>query len=386
MSKALCTFHRLQQAATVVKKQHLRLDELAKSVEGDVLEKLIEVIENCDSNDIPELARILTTREARLLVYLLIRDLEPKTVYKVYHLLEIRTNPRQLVQGWSLFRSHPGSEQLRKGLSIISKSLYNKQSQLTEFIQRIQQIFLSADIDQALVKELTQSDLVLVDWLSGLSSTNDYLVTDSYPLYVWMQNMVLRLGDRNLLVRHGLEEIETWFDNIPARFYDDASVNYINVLYDYEWNISRIEEIVERYGLPALKNTFWHNVDEKKQKAIQHLVGYRLIAEFFEDLVDPNRRFEFWKGYVDFLTGAVYPKDRSRILLKFTQFLLVEFRDVGNAGYIYPKRELRWLDTVVADGTRSNDDCKDKYRVDYRIIHNQGWQISTRDFLETHLI
>jgi hypothetical protein len=385
MSKELCAFHRLQKAAAVVQKQHLKLDELAKSLEVDVLEKLIKAIENCNLNDIPKLAPSLTTKEANLLVYLLIRDLKPMTIYKTLHLLEIRANPRQLVQGWSLFRNHPGSEQLRKGLSVVSKSLYNRQSQLPEFTQKIQQIFLPSYIDLALVSELAKSNLILVDWLSGVSSRNDYSKPDSFPLYGWMQNIVLRLGDRNLLVRHGLEEIETWFNSLPAKFYADASVNYINVLYDYEWKISRIEEVVERYGLPASENPFWQNVDDKKRKAIQRLIGYRLIADFFEGLEDPNRRFEFWNDYVDYLTDAVYPKDRSRILFKFTNFLLVEFRDVNNAGYIYPLNEAGWLETVVADEFQIHDACKDRDRATYRIIHNKNWQENTRYLLESYL-
>ncbi len=386
MTEALYSFQNLKNTALFVQDQHSVLGQLQGEVLESILAQLVEKIEKCDTSSITAFARALTRKETGLLLHVLVQDYSSGLISKTLQIIDIRAKPRQLAIGWFLFKNYPSSQQLREGLVAVASSLDPKQIRSSSVSERAFRIFGASDIDEALVEDLTQSNALLVDWLSQDSPYKDKSQAASIPLYRWLQDMILVKGNRYLLLRHGINQIDTWFSGLQAKHYQSASANYINSLQEQEWLVSRIEEIVSRFGLPASQSDFWLKVDVSKKQAIQRLIGHRLIAEFFEDVDDPNGRFFFWQEYVDYLTGVVYPSSRSRILLKFTNFLLVEFRDIGNAGYIYPLDEHRWLETVVADDSRSHQDCKDQYRASYRIIHSKNWQSNVEDFLEWQLL
>ena len=127
--------------------------------------------------------------------------------------------------------------------------------------------------------------------------------------------------------------------------------------------------------------TFWDRVDKKKRLIIQRLIGAKLIGEFFDDVGDPEGRFEFWQGNVDHLAGIAFPQSRQRVLLVFSRALIVEFRDFGNAVYFYQTTDRDWVERAVTSSS-PNTACKDKTRCITTVSHRQNWKARMRNTLQ----
>jgi hypothetical protein len=93
------------------------------------------------------------------------------------------------------------------------------------------------------------------------------------------------------------------------------------------------------------------------------------LKEFFES---SNERFEFWRTYLDKMVDVKKRKyyQTEAIIMYFSNYDIVEFKDVGNALYIYEKGVVDRL-----------FDLKNKELCYNRLSHQGNWQRSFREYL-----
>ncbi len=117
----------------------------------------------------------------------------------------------------------------------------------------------------------------------------------------------------------------------------------------------------------------WDLTDEVR-RFLGTLVRFLRLQEFFWS---DNERFAFWSRYLDVATDVQVDSSRDAVFLDFGAFGVIEFADVGNAGYVYPadyfqelKAKMHWVGSL-----------KNRSRAIDRIIHSANWQGNTRYLL-----
>ncbi|MBW2031942.1 MAG: hypothetical protein JRJ31_23075, partial [Deltaproteobacteria bacterium] len=166
--------------------------------------------------------------------------------------------------------------------------------------------------------------------------------------------------------------------------------HYLNALHQkVKWNDRILRFIKKKYGPPAdqdsrdhMETPFWAKVEVGAKKAFKTWLMLVRIDEFFEGV-----RADFWRHYVK--AGNVV--DVKKILngdgfmLDFGKFGVVEFKNIGNAAYIYPTEVFRgfWKKAdYVSYGVQFKDRIKTiRHRSipgwGGRIIHKGNWQDDT---------
>lgn len=103
---------------------------------------------------------------------------------------------------------------------------------------------------------------------------------------------------------------------------------------------------------------------------VKRYLAEKQLKEFFES---SNERIEFWRNYIDNMIDIKirnYNKTEA-LIMYFPKYDIVEFKDVGNALYIYKKGIVNKL-----------SDLKDKYKCFARLNHQGWWQEKFKDELK----
>ena len=176
---------------------------------------------------------------------------------------------------------------------------------------------------------------------------------------------------------------------LNAPFHIPICQHYLNVLINLYWDERILNFIADKYNPPISINTgldietpFWKKVNKRAKEEFNTWYISKRIEDFFE-----GERAEFWKKYVP--RNAV---KRVKMILNGEGFLLdfgtigvVEFKNIGNAAYIYPPQIFAGYWSRSGYNDRS-DDFKNREKTirdrsfpgwDGRIIHREGWQSDT---------
>jgi len=376
----LFRFIKLERAAEVIKEDHPGALEPIRHASQEELTSLIELIARSNREEFPSIADQLTRRSATILVHAFERRLPEEVHEAISEVLALRPLPRQLTQAWVIFRTHPELPALLRGMYKIANALRPTQLEGEHSLRSLYDIWRSENVEKSLVVAMDQFDGTVSKWCET-SWPADLAIDAGQPLHKHLKALVLAHGSSKLIRKHRHEELVAWFDFVPNRLFDDAGVNYIQTFDDSRWNRGILDRYIERHGLPAGGGRFWGRISPDKRKAIQRLVAGQLIAEFFTDIDDPSGRFQFWKKYIDQLVGIAYPPNRERVLLHFRRLLVVEFRDMGNAGYLY-KEEHRARIARIVKSDSPHGACKISEIAIFRIIHNRNWQANTKAALD----
>lgn len=377
---SLVSFSALEKALARATEEHPRRSEPAPAPDTNELSQLIARIAATPEPELPQLAARLSDREAVILVHAFELDLDEELNDALHVVLTHRPVPRQLSQGWIVYRNHPTRQALTNVLRGIAERIPDEALRGDSVLQRLRTIWRDGDPPEALVADLASSGHGMDAWLKD-SWPGDLTVDTAAPLGLAMPGFILAHASRPVLLRHGLVEIAAWFDGIWPSLVRPASINYLNKLGSGEWSWPLVESWVERYGLPRGGHEFWDEVYPEKCDVIQRHIAGRLIEEFFMTAKDPEGRFRFWKSYVDDLVDIAYPPNKQRVMLRFNNVIVVEFKDIGNAGYIYGDQHASRVERLVVSN-RHHAACKVKDIVRHRILHQANWQPRAREVLD----
>jgi hypothetical protein len=381
--KSLHAFGALQEALEEVKQRHFRLSDPTAPPAEDRLSKLIARILATPIAEHPEVARSLTDDDATILVHAFELDLSPENLATIGAVMAMRPLPRQLVQAWIVLRNHPTTKHLHKTMRGISAAIGDGVLASDSTLSRLGKIWGAEHLPTSLVADLAAGEETVrgwceSDWGAGLE------VKPESPLALAMRGFVLAYGERSVLLRHQLVELSAWFEDIIPSSLELSAQNYIRQLESSEWDWARILEWVGRYGLPAKRKPFWEKVEKSKRDEIQRKIAGDRMRDFFGSAQDPAERFKFWEGYSGALIDLAFPRNRERVFMEFRGVVVVEFRDIGNAGYIYDASYASVMKKLVASDC-AHAKCKDKNAARHRILHQSSWQANARRYLSRAL-
>jgi hypothetical protein len=209
--------------------------------------------------------------------------------------------------------------------------------------------------------------------------------------------------------------VRTWLQNVPASYLKrvkgedfaallrkqpegdraQAMAHYLNSLRKRgDWDDVILSAFLRWFDVPppgATQNRHWAKVHDGPRQEFRSWALGQKAAEYFERFNDELGRGEFWRPFVEQHGVEVDPRcpvegtrQYQAIGLEFPNFGVVEFREVGNAAYLYTLQEYRRI--MSRPGTRV-EHYKERDRTyplpetDGRLKHTDGWQ----DFWEPRI-
>ena len=252
--------------------------------------------------------------------------------------------------------------------------------------------FVSSDLVAGVYKDYHTENT-----FSGLDSyLNRHCLTPDDGLYQATWYALLTRGTASDLRREKDKRIlACWNETIRTDLRILMGQHYLNTLDGLvEWSEKILNYIHDVWKQPGFRNNqeteshFWKGVDDGAKKEFRKWLIQAEIESFFEGV-----RADFWRIYV----RQGYVQDVKKILagdgfmLDFDSFGVVEFKNVGNAAYIYPKQVFDQLWETAHFWANEHSHFKDTRKTarlkeiptwDGRILHFRGWQQKTQEKIQ----
>ena len=381
---------KLNSVMDLVRTQHPHKRGEIVEPSKSIIEEVRERLEKCSNQDVSRIALEFDMKRLMACIEIIAIDKKGSVAEKACSVLIERPKEQSILRGWfklvSTYTNNLLEGLMRDLIEIKGFNVFESKENVTK---RISSWFVSDKLSEGVFKDYQKSH--------GGSPFDDFLKAN----YLKHQDGLFREAWRELLIKGKLEDLKREAssrilkefgqgDNAPYLL--KFGQNYLNSLGKISnWNDKILEFIYSRYSFPRespetarVETPFWRGVSEAAKKEFRLWLMLRHVESFFE-----GERADFWRDYVE--GGFVW--DVKKILggegfmLDFGRFGVVEFKRVGNAAYIYPKRAFNTLWNqagVAAYNAIYFKDRADTVRVksepgwDGRILHFSGWQDTTR--------
>ncbi len=385
---------RLSAVLEKVRIQHPMKKGENVGLEESILGEVRSLLERTDFEGLSKLAFQLDPPQLLACIDLVAIDKTGETAQKAAHVAILRSRDSMLTTCWfKLVASYPNPllEKLLKDLVGIRQ--YTALELNPHISNNLSRWLLAAELPMGIIRDYqsTSDDKKLDHFLL------DHFIVRESALFkaVWLT--LLTKGTATDIKRQFpnriLVEIKDRQRAFESRLIGQHYLNSLNGLVD--WSDRILQHIYEEWGKPRIRSTqkrvdhrFWDDVKESAKEAFRRWLMLAEVESFFEGV-----RAVFWRNYVT--AGKV--KDVQQILagegfmLDFGHFGVVEFKNVGNASYIYP----RTMFNTYWNGNNFRESSpayfKDKSNTvrskkmpgwDGRILHHLGWQSTARERID----
>jgi hypothetical protein len=250
----------------------------------------------------------------------------------------------------------PSTEEAPEALRRVSET-YREQSDgeaLREAYQFARRQTLSSD-------EL-KSSLRVVDG-SSLSHTLDEAILTCAPRELWLAQSRQYLTE--VFRRFDLGNKVSALENL-SRTFREASLGEVVTRDElkgiFRWVVEHEEMILSELAERAPDALDWY-------ESVLHFL------EFDDFFAEDHERYNFWKQYADRVDELHADLENGRLFLDFGTFGVVEFKQTGNATYVYRKEYFRkMLELNQRRVTNPHGSLKDKTYAIAHLSHYSGWQ------------
>jgi hypothetical protein len=375
---------RLNEVLEKVRRQHPKQKADAIEVGPSVVEAVRQRLEQTEIVNIPHVAYEFLSAHLMACIDIVAVDMEGETAEKAAAVAKLRPMDQMILRAWfKLVAAYPNRllEQLLKELC--SKMGYGALEKHPKVSNHVFRWLVSPSLPKGILQDYRSFENISLDLF-----LSEHLLNPDDALYRSTWLLLVTQGTRSDLKRqHARRLLREIKETQGLSVREQIGQHYLNTLMGIEeWNDSFLDYIYEQFGKPAqLGNKvhdqrFWQGVSEASKDAFRRWLIRREIQSFFEGV-----RAIFWRKYVDL--GKV--KDVQKILngegfmLDFGRFGVVEFKNVGNAAYIYPQTVFKkfWDGAGFSYGAPPQfKDLRKTLRSrsllgwDGRIMHHRGWQ------------
>ncbi|GAB4247453.1 MAG: hypothetical protein Kow00109_23570 [Acidobacteriota bacterium] len=363
------------------------LEEIEQSERADGLDELRERLRGLDEAAIETAAFSFTSRDLRrMLTLLCLPEEDPVVVAKGKRILELRASPRIIRDGVKKLLAHFPVDPLEELLVAVLRRQPELEVPSEPLLQQAVHWLRFAGLCEGIVRAALETGLeVLGPWFEarGLAAYPNVIRE------VWKR--LLRSAPQEFYQQHDPDELLDQVRSAPSELQITFAQRYLELLQTRSaWNEKILLWILERFGGPEdieAMPRFWAEIREDVRREFRRWMIERQLADFFQDVYDPNGRFAFWKTFLDHIQNAKLSKCGSVALIDFGHFFVIEFARVGNAAYVYSKDQLRRFQEAIADPRVSqpwyqNAYLKDRRVAKTRIKHYSGWQWKYRPIIE----
>jgi len=383
-----CQLSRLETALSNIRKMHPYRGNAVSKIRDTLIEEVSKQLEETSFDNLEELAYRFGIREILACVEIVARERVEETAQKAARILVFRPRKKALFRVWfklvPLYPNHLLEKTMREMIPKMGFQGLNEMPKVSPFVATW---FISGKLDEGVLRDYEKR--------SGQKSLDPYLQNnhiksdDGLRRAVW--RMLLKNGSAKSISREKSKRLmETFDDPVNAADSQKFGQHYLNVLKKRaNWATPILELIEKRFGVSTLdkekttiETPFWRKVSTGAKKEFAIWVMEKRIERFFE-----GERADFWKR---FLRAGQVVRVREILqedgfMIDFDKFGVIEFKQVGNAAYIYPQSVFNRFWSQAQKYSRPGA-FKDKHNtvrsVSFpswggRIIHNKNWQEDT---------
>jgi len=389
-----CQLSRLEEALSNIRKMHPYRGESVSRIGETLIDNVRRQLEETSFDDLEELAYRFGIREILACVEIAVSERVEETARKAAEILRYRPKKRALFRVWFklvfLYPNHLLEETMR---DMIIRKGFQGLNEMPDVSPSVTNWLISKRLDEGVLQDhQTHSGQKTLD---PYLEENHISLDDGLHRTVWC--VLLKKGSANLISRENPKRLMEVFED-PRNAADSQKFgqHYLNVLQKRpNWATSVLEWIEQKFGSPKfvrdenerIETPFWRQVDIGPKKEFALWIMEQRIEQFFE-----GERADFWKRFLQ--AGKVVRVQEilqgDGFMIDFDRFGVIEFKQVGNAAYVYPQ-------SVFNDYWRRSQkyyqpwEFKDKYKTvrctnipswDGRIIHKSNWQYYTAQIIK----
>lgn len=376
-----CQLSRLETALSNIRKMHPYRGNAVSRIKNTLIEEVSKQLEETSFDNLEKLAYRFGIREILACVDIVARERVKKTAEKAARILVFRPRKKALFRVWfklvPLYPNHLLEKTMRE---MIPKKGFQGLNEMPKVSPFVVTWFISGKLDEGVLRDYEKR--------SGQKSLDPYLQKnhiksdDGLRRAVWRR--LLKNGSAKSISREKLKRLmETFEDPVNAADSQKFGQHYLNVLQKRaNWATPILELIEKRFGVSTVETPFWRKVNAGAKKEFAIWVMEKRIERFFE-----GARADFWKR---FLRAGQVVRVREILqedgfMIDFGKFGVIEFKQVGNAAYIYPQPVFSrfWSQAQKYSHPGAFKDKHNTVRsVSFpswggRIIHNRNWQEDT---------
>lgn len=146
-----------------------------------------------------------------------------------------------------------------------------------------------------------------------------------------------------------------------------------------QWDIQKAATFLVQDILPLLEvdQSLVQQLRDDHPNVWSWIQELRLKVFFDLDIGEGNERFEFWRRYLNKVQELHINTAEGRLFMTFTQVVIIEFIQTGNATYVYSKKEGENLINLdISQPSRKHQSFKKTDVAIKRWIHKPGWQLN----------
>ncbi|NMB11669.1 MAG: hypothetical protein GX977_05220 [Firmicutes bacterium] len=214
-----------------------------------------------------------------------------------------------------------------------------------------------------------------------------YEISPDSPLALELLRQYFLLAHRGVYrVKEASGFIQGALDEIWHQWIDDYRVVIDNYLQMFSSGELEEHDVVLNHALRCLHRPdepegrqLWEGISEESRRKFTKWLGWCKVVNFFDRLGRDSQRLEFWRMFKEYLEDAQVRNagNTKAIFLVFQRIAVIEFLDIGNAAYIYPRAIYERDYESYALGRRpigAQSLLKDQETSMLRIIHGGSWQ------------
>ena len=383
-----CQLSRLEAALSNIRKMHPYRGEAVTWVGDTLIDDVRRQLEETSWDKLEGLAYRFGIREILACVEIVVSERVEETARKAAEILGYRPKKKALFRVWFklvfLYSNHLLEKAMRE---MITKKGFQGLNEMPEVSPAVTNWLISKRLDEGVLRDhQTRSGQKTLD---PYLKENHISPDDGLHRAAWC--VLLKKGSGKLISRENPKRLMEVFED-PRNAADSQKFgqHYLNVLQKRDkWATPILEWVEKKFGVPtqdegktSIETPFWRQVESTAKKEFAIWVMEKRIEQFFE-----GQRADFWKRFLQ--AGKVIRVQEilqgDGFMIDFGRFGVIEFKQVGNAAYIYPQLVFRsyWnrAQKYLYPGA-----FKDKHNTvrspsfpswDGRIIHNRYWQEDT---------
>jgi len=386
---------RLESIIEKVRQQHPNRRTASVKINSSLIDEVREILDRATYDDIPKLVYTLDSNQLLACIEIVAIDKDTDTAQKAAYAAELRPREKMMPRAWfNLVRQYP-NDLLEK---VLKELLSLKGSDPLVNHPKISDRAVHWLINPKLSAGILRYYLSLADTNDLDSFLNDNLLKQEDRLYFFTWQELLLEGSQQGLTKQPPERILDIFnDTLESVTRMKMGQNYLNVLEDFpNWDEQVLEYLNDKWGQPksfdendAVESRFWEGVNRIPKQNFNKWVMRQAIEEFFE-----GERADFWRYYLE--QGNIFYVEKilggDGFMLDFGTFGIIEFKNIGNAAYVYPKETFEFFQTKARFWHKDPSQFKDQSKTvsssrlpgwGGRIVHPPGWEKRAKQRIDT---
>jgi len=381
--------HQLIQSLKAVRKTHpLRKGEPMK-VGKSLVDEVRKILKKSAPDELETIIYSLTVKQLMACVDIVAIDRDRNIADRAAKAIELRPAEAMIPRIWfKLIQAYPHHE-----LENLLKMLILKKG--------VKSIDAHQRISKDVIRWLMEEDLSsgIINHYKSIRKKDDFdhfldqhFIDKKDSLFKIAWQTLMTKGTSIVLSKQNPKRI---IEEIHREIKSDKSMlmgqHYLNIFQNrQEWDYRILAYIHKIWNKPAMsdqsmtaEHRFWKNVSNKARKEFHKWLMIQAINDYFD-----GERADFWRPYVENGELEDINIQEKGFLMQFYRFGVVEFKETGNAGYVYPIKHFMHFMNMPSMTNSSLSDFKNKKQTikgkywDGRIIHRPGWQEQTRSKIQ----